>query len=201
MLRLRAVLASALLVLPACGKLPTGEAPPELNLPAVTPVGSVQPGLPGPPPTTQPPGASPSPGSPTPAPTPTPTSSATPGASCRLPAMPECGGPEGPPGVYGCCQRTEAGQFAGQVDAAIDQLRAQRPDLFNGNRVLDETAYVQGVARLLEQRFGLCARQGEPDDEVAVKANNSYNEQYDILFSNGTVRMQGIVVACRPARF
>jgi hypothetical protein len=37
--------------------------------------------------------------------------------------------------------------------------------------------------------------------KVAVKANNSYNEQYDILFSNGTVRTQGIVAACRPSRF
>ena len=115
--------------------------------------------------------------------------------------MPDCGGPEGPPGVYGCCQAVDAGQFGGQVDAAIERLRLERPDLFSGNRVLDETAYVQGVARVLEQRFGLCARQGGPDDEVAVKSNNSYNEQYDILFSNGTVRTQGIVVACRPSRF
>jgi hypothetical protein len=115
--------------------------------------------------------------------------------------MPECGGPDGPPGVYGCCQRTDAGQFAGQVDAAIAQLQAQRPDLFSGNRVLDPDAYVRGVAQVLVQRFGLCATQGGPDDEVGVKSNNSYNEQYDILFSNGTVRTQGIVVACRPARF
>lgn len=115
--------------------------------------------------------------------------------------MPECGGPEGPPGVYGCCQRTDQGQFAGQVDQAIAQLQAERPDLFNGNRVLNDAAYVQGVARILEQRHGLCAKPGEPDDEVAVKANNNYNEQYDILFSNGTVRTQGIVVSCRPARF
>ena len=115
--------------------------------------------------------------------------------------MPECGGPEGPPGVYGCCQHTDVGQFAAQVDASITQLQAERPDIFSGNRVLNESAYVQGVARILEQRHGLCSRPGGPSDEVGVKASNSYNEQYDILFSNGTVRMQGIVVSCRPSRF
>jgi hypothetical protein len=115
--------------------------------------------------------------------------------------MPECGGPEGPPGVWGCCQTVESGQFAGQVDAAIEQLRLERPDLFLGNRVLDDNAYVQGVARVLEQRFGLCARQGGPSDEIGVKSSNNYNEQYDILFSNGTVRLQGYTVTCRPARF
>ena len=202
MRRLRSLLAAAILVLPSCGKLPTQETAPPLNLPAITPVGSTQPQTP-PPPTTQPaPGASPAPSaSPSTAPSPSPTASASPGAACRLPSMPDCGGPEGPPGVYGCCQDSREGQFASQVDAAIERLRAERPDLFSGNKVLDETAYVQGVARVLEQRFGLCARQGGPTDEVAVKANNSYNEQYDILFSNGTVRTQGIVAACRPSRF
>jgi hypothetical protein len=115
--------------------------------------------------------------------------------------MPECGGPEGPPGVWGCCQAASAAQFGGQVDAAIQQLQLEQPFLFAGNRVLDDTAYVQGVARVLEQRFGLCARQGGPSDEVAVKSTNNYNEQFDILFANGTVRFQGIVAACSPARF
>ena len=197
-MRLRAVLASAILALPSCGKLPTEDSPPPLNLPPVTPLGSTQPPNPsGPQPS---PSSSPS-ATPSTAPSPSPTTSAPGGATCRLPSMPDCGGPEGPPGVYGCCQSVDAGQFAGQVDAAIERLRVERPDLFSGNRVLDENAYVQGVARVLEQRFGLCARQGGPSDEVGVKSNNSYNEQYDILFSNGTVRTQGIVVACRPSRF
>jgi hypothetical protein len=187
-----------ILVFASCGKLPTGEEAPPLNLPPVGNLGTAQPQTPGP---SQPsPSASPAPASPAPS-NPTPAPSPTTGASCRLPPMPECGGPEGPPGVWGCCQTVESGQFAGQVDAAIEQLRLERPDLFLGNRVLDDNAYVQGVARVLEQRFGLCARQGGPSDEIGVKSSNNYNEQYDILFSNGTVRMQGIVVACRPARF
>lgn len=116
--------------------------------------------------------------------------------------MPECGGPEGPEGVYGCCRRAETSEalFAGPVDGAIAQIQREQPGLFVGNRVLDHNAYVQGVARILE-RQGFCARQGGPEDELAIKNNNSYNEQYDILFSNGTIRTQGFVVNCRPARF
>jgi hypothetical protein len=115
--------------------------------------------------------------------------------------MPECGRPEGPPGVYGCCREERTRVFESQVDQAISELRRQRPDLFDGDRVRDANAYVQGVARVLEQRFGLCARQGGPEDEVGVKSTNSFSEQYDILFGNGTVRTGGYTVTCRPARF
>jgi hypothetical protein len=115
--------------------------------------------------------------------------------------MPECGGAEGPPGVYGCCQEERAQAFAAQVDAAITQIQRDRPSLFDGQRVRDANAYVQGVAQILEQRFGLCSRQGGPEDEVGVKNSNSFSEQYDILFGNGTIRRNGYTVTCRPARF
>jgi hypothetical protein len=114
--------------------------------------------------------------------------------------MPECGGPEGPDGVFGCCQKEDAQVFVGQVDAAIAQLRRERPDLFDGNRVLNANAYVRGVAALLSQQ-GFCSQQGGPDDEVGVKTSNGFSEQYDILFANGTVRTGGYTVTCRPARF
>jgi hypothetical protein len=117
--------------------------------------------------------------------------------------MPECGAPEGPTGVFGCCQRASPAesQFGGIVDDAIARLQVEQPNLFNGNRVLDQDAYVQGVARVLQQRYGVCARQGGPEDEVAVKSSNGYSEQFDILFSNGAIRTQGFVVRCLPARF
>lgn len=116
--------------------------------------------------------------------------------------MPECGGPEGPDGVFGCCRRADQSEslFAGPVDNAIAQIQREQPGLFSGNRVLDANAYVQGVARILE-RQGFCAVKGGPDDEVGTKNNNGYSEQFDILFSNGTIRTQGFVVNCRPARF
>jgi hypothetical protein len=115
--------------------------------------------------------------------------------------MPECGGAEGPPGVFGCCREEPSQVFASQVDAAITQIQRERPTLFDGERVRDANAYVQGVAQILERSFGLCSRQGGPEDEVGVKNTNSFSEQYDILYGNGTIRRGGYTVTCRPARF
>jgi hypothetical protein len=114
--------------------------------------------------------------------------------------MPECGAPEGPPGVFGCCRSEGQQIFADQVETAIAQLQRSRPDLFNGNRVLDANAYVQGVARILEQ-MGFCSKPGAPEDEIGVKNSNGVSEQYDILLSSGSIRNGGYQVTCRPARF
>ena len=115
--------------------------------------------------------------------------------------MPECGRPEGPRGVFGCCREDNSQVFVSQVDQAIEQIKRERPDLLDGQRVRDEDAYVQAVARILEQRFGLCAKQGGPSDEVGVKNSNSFSEQYDIVLGNGNARPAGQTVTCRPARF
>ena len=114
--------------------------------------------------------------------------------------MPECGAAEDPPGVFGCCRAEPVPSFADQVEQAITQLQRDRPNLFNGTRVLNEDAYVQGVARILEQR-GFCSRQGAPSDEIAVKNSQGFSEQYDILLSSGFIRNGGYQVTCRPARF
>lgn len=183
-----------LTLLAACGRLPETEIPTGLPNPPA-------PSIPPVPPPTPVPSATPTP-QPSQGPTPSPAPTPTPGSSsCGLAAMPECGGPEGPAGVYGCCRAESAQSFASQVDAAITQIQRDQPSLFDGSRVRDANAYVRGVARILEQRFGLCASQGGPEDEVAVKSSNSFNEQYDILFANSTVRRDGYTVTCRPARF
>src|SRR5262245_59280964 len=138
MSRLRALTAASAVFFQACGELPTGEAPPPLNLPQ----GSLPPGtqlvLPGPSPAPSPSGG------PTPSPQPAPSTPPPSSSSCSLPAMPECGAPEGPEGVFGCCQRgTPAeSQFGGIVDDAIARLQVEQPNLFNGNRVVDAAAYV-----------------------------------------------------------
>lgn len=140
--------------------------------------------------------------SPSPTPTPAPSPSASPTvARCTLPDNPECGAPEGPSGVFGCCRGESVRQFENQVDEAILIFKAQRPDLFNGDVALDQRAYVQGVAEVMNSRFGLCAKQGGPPDELAVKNSNSFNEQYDIQFGSGAIRLNGYQVTCRPARF
>ena len=142
---------------------------------------------------------------PSPTPTPIPTPPLGTGLACGLPARAECGGPEGPAGVYGCCRNAAgnpaAGDFRSRVNQAIDALMGEQPGIFRGEEVLDRVAYVNGVARILERNFRVCAKAGVPGDEVGVKDAQNYNEQYDILLSNGRVRRDGLVATCQPARF
>lgn len=143
---------------------------------------------------------------PTPAPsaTPTPTPSATPGTqSCRLPSMPECAAPESPSGVFGCCRAERVDVFGSQVELAIRTVQKENPEWFDGgDRLLgNPDDYVIEVAYVLQQRFGVCAKPGPLDDEIAVKGSNDFSEQYDVLYSSGYVRLNGYEVTCRPARF
>ena len=144
---------------------------------------------------------------PSPSPTPTPGPLGQ-GLGCGLPVMPECGQtvgpPEGdPPGVWGCCTREAGvGHFQSMVSAAINKLQVEQPSLFNGNRVLDRVAYLQGVARILERDFRVCAEPGGPGVEVAVKNTNDFSEQYGVYVSTGVIfDPPSHVVTCTPARF
>ena len=139
---------------------------------------------------------------PVPAATPTATPSPSPSAGtqgCRLPPQPECS----EHGGGGCCKREfdELGEF---VELAIRDVQEQRPELFDGDLIRETQnldMFVELVARRLEQRFGLCAKPGPVDDEVAVKRTNAVSEQFDIIFSNKRVNVSGYTVTCRPARF
>jgi hypothetical protein len=136
---------------------------------------------------------------PTPEPTPEPEATPTPwptGGACT-------------PGTgdgIDCPKTTPV--FLADVDDAIDTLAEQRPGLFDfsttrgakGWLVLDPIAYHEGVAAILTAR-GLCAiYDGE---EIAVKRENSFSEQYDIHLSTGHIRRgEGSYQAtCRPAWF
>lgn len=180
----------ALLAQPACKKLDQVDVPvtnpnPPVTLPSAQPTGSVIIGVPTPRPT-----PTPSPGSsPSPAPNPTPTPSSTPSAnSCNLPSRPD-GSPCTP----------ESPSFQVQLEAAQAEVLRTRPDLFSGGFVRSEDDYVQEVARVLRTK-GLCAAQGGPRDEIAVKTTNDWNDQYDIVLSNGQP-WTSYQVTCRPARF
>jgi hypothetical protein len=99
-----------------------------------------------------------------------------------------------------CSRVGERPMLQAEVDRAIDALKTERPQLFQGERVLDATAYHEGVARLLTAN-GRCSRfDGE---EIAVKASNDFSEQYDILLSSGVIRRgDGAFRAnCYPAVF
>ena len=121
-------------------------------------------------------------------PTPAPVHGVPPG--CSLPSSLEI-----------LCSRVgERPTFLGDVERAIDTLKAQRPELFEGERVLNAAVFHEGVARLLTAN-GRCAR---PDgEEIAVKASNDFSEQYDILLSAGVIRRgEGAFRAtCYPAAF
>jgi hypothetical protein len=99
-------------------------------------------------------------------------------------------------------------QFLHLVDLAIDIVGAKRPDLFNfkstrgagGWKVLDGNAYHWAVVDEL-QRMGVCAT--FDTEEIAVKINNDFNDQYDIHLADGHVRRGGgsYRATCRPAWF
>lgn len=170
----------------ACRKLDqvdvpaTNPNPPVGPLPSPGPVGSVVPVPSTSPTATPPPGSSP---------TPSPSGTATPNqGTCNLAPMPE-----------GSPCREESPRFQTQVEAAQADVLRTRPDLFSGGVVRSEDAYVQEVARVLRTR-GLCAVQGGPKDEVAVKSTNDFNDQYDIVLGSGQP-WTSYQVTCRPARF
>ena len=184
-------LALALLAPLACKKLDqidvpaTNPNPPVGNIPPAQPGGTIVIGNPNATPTPSPnssPAASPG-SSPAASPATSPNSS-----TCSLAAMPE-----------GSPCRAEAPSFQAQVEAAQADVLRTRPDLFEGGRVRSEAAYDQEVARVLRTR-GLCATQGGPKDEVAVKTTNDWNDQYDIVLSSGQT-WSSYQVTCRPARF
>lgn len=146
---------------------------------------------------TQPPPVSP-PKEPSPAPTPTPQATPPTGTvSCPL----------GKGDVDAFCARDTAAHL-GDVDAAIDQLVKERPQLFNLNdppapgsyRVLDVEGYFAGVIKNLQAK-GFCA--GQIGAELQVKRTNDFSEEYDILLASGHIRRgdRSYLKTCTPAAF
>jgi hypothetical protein len=98
--------------------------------------------------------------------------------------------------------------FLPDVDAAIDLLGQQHPELFNfadsagtGQwRVLDTERYYAGVIANL-QRQDYCA--GFDLQNLQLKNSNSFSEDYDILLSDGHVRRgsSSYRQTCSPASF
>jgi hypothetical protein len=105
------------------------------------------------------------------------------------------------------CARN-SGVFLKDVEAAIDLLAAQKPEIFDLNdqisagsyRVLDADAYYDGVVRNL-QAAGFCANFDLK--EVQVKNSNEFSEQYDVLLSTMHVRRGAgsYRSTCAPAIF
>src|SRR5260221_5354714 len=94
----------------------------------------------------------------------------------------------------------ETGGFQKDVDEAIRTLQRERPDIFNGNYIDKIGAYYVGLIKILD-RQGICA--GFDGEELAVKIDNTYNEQYDIETATGLVRFGPVSYrsTCYPAAF
>ena len=125
----------------------------------------------------------------TPEPTPTPSLGPTPepplSASCaKLPAGAT---------KYSC--RTEYATFQEDLNEAIDQLRAQRPGIFEGSNVRDVGAYIIGVIKNLDKK-GICA--DYDGEELGITIDGTYNDQYDILTSKSQAR-NFFIGTCYPA--
>jgi hypothetical protein len=123
-----------------------------------------------------------------------------------------------PPNQAGCplpssrevaCSREYEGRYYNDVQAAVDQIQKDRPELFDFTdtakgtdwpRLKDLNAYLDGVVEILRQK-GYCAITGE---EIGVKKDtNEFNEQYDIELSGQYIRSgPGMYRStCYPAAF
>ena len=128
-------------------------------------------------------------------PTPAPPLNPTPG--CRL-----------APSRSLTCTRELPPKFLGDVDRAIDKVAHDHPEVFNFDRVQPGTNWFQIVdpdryfVYMVEAMtsFGYCAHY---DEELAVKNENGFNEQYDIFAGDGFVRRgEGSYRStCYPATF
>jgi hypothetical protein len=118
-----------------------------------------------------------------------------------LTAVPVTPGPPGP--VYGCglprgkglgrdCGR-ESPEFMDAINGAIDKTLDEHPEFFDGG--INVGAYVDEVVENL-RRAGFCAL--NDGEEVAVKNNNDFSEQYDIISSGGNI-LRAYMATCRPA--
>jgi hypothetical protein len=127
---------------------------------------------------------------PTPAPAPTPRA-----FSCPLPSLPDHQQP---------CPKLNP-RFSDQVLGSIDQVVAQRPDLFDFNdnlgagywKVKDRQAYLQAVTAAINER-GLCTTISP--EEIGVKNTNDFNEQWNVITGRDYVR-RAYITTCIPAAF
>ncbi len=117
-----------------------------------------------------------------------------PGGTCALESMPEHddGGFEETPSFQEQVEEAQAEVFA-TYGSDLSRFNAD-------GSVVDEVAYCESVATVL-QSYGFCAVAGGPPDEVGVKINNQFNDQYDLV--NGSTMQPHCLytVTCRPSRF
>jgi hypothetical protein len=132
---------------------------------------------------------------PTPTPAATPTPAPAPGAPTPAPAPPSgqaCSLGRGNGSGSDC--PLERARFQEVVERAIDNVIRNNPSLFDKSKdrcvqgcpfVRDTDGYWDAVTDEV-RRLGYCAT--NDGEELAVKNSNSFNDQYDIINSEGFVR-------------
>jgi hypothetical protein len=112
-------------------------------------------------------------------------------ADCNLPSSREF-----------ACTRLENPQFLDVVSKVQNDIRVERPDLTDGQNVLvKQDEYYAEVIKRIRAMGGYCAIfDGE---ELALKNNNDYNEQYHLVLSNGMLHPGNDKYrsTCEPAAF
>jgi hypothetical protein len=98
------------------------------------------------------------------------------------------------------------------MEAAIDRLVRERPELFNRQeeagentgqyRVLAANDYLDGLIANL-RAAGLCAERTLDRERIVVKSTNAFSEEWDVLSSSGFVRRGSYSYrhTCSPAVF
>jgi hypothetical protein len=119
--------------------------------------------------------------------------------------------PEGcslPQSTFVACGRPES-RFYGHVEAAIDQMMEEHPELFdytdinpgtNWPRLTDTAAYQEGLMEILNEKGYCTLFDGE---EIQMKRTNEFSEHYDVNVRDEYVRRgHGIYRgACYPSAF
>jgi hypothetical protein len=152
------------------------------------------------------------PAEPTPSPTPTPVTVVSTPAPTPTPINPRtaCGiGPGVGSGLESACPRSGE-SFLIEVNGAIDRVAAKNPQIFDfdnqrgdgGYFVKDVNRYYNAVVMELATVDRLCAVV-DGGGEIAVKSQNSFNDQYHIMLSSGHVRRgdTSYRATCAPAWF
>jgi hypothetical protein len=129
---------------------------------------------------------------PPPAATPTPAPGAAPTPTPAPPSSQTCSLGRGTGSGNGC--PFEQARFQEAVERAIDNAIRNNPSLFDKSKnrcdqgcpfVRDTDGYWNAVTNEI-RRLGYCAT--NDGEELAVKNSNSFNDQYDIINSEGFVR-------------
>jgi len=137
---------------------------------------------------------------PTPQPTPKPLA---------LSVIPPCPLPSRVGASYTCTK--ERPRLGVEVNAAVDRVIAERPELLDfkdmnpGPRILNVDAFMVAVVAALGEA-GLCAHV-DAEGEVAVKTDNSFNEQWIVVSRMGWSTptehwvLRKFAAACEPSAF